>query len=467
MCLNLVLSVSSQTWSNPLQINNSCSFSDADFTIDKNGVIHCVFVQNTSIYRYTNVWYSFSNDGGGTWSLPVQLTKFSEKDIVDPHVVVDTSGNLFLSYDYDVDHYPNIKIGYQKFSVHDSTWSTPVFIATGMSNRLVIDHNNRVYFFWFAGTEFYKYLEGDVLSDSLIPDPFLPVFFDDVAVDHENNLHCVGNRKAGAISHGAYFQCLQGSWLPFKDLCKTSSFYEARISLDRMDIPSFTWVQYMKDSLRSFNGSFYARWNEDTISEPVFLGYWAASHGMAFDINDEPHIVQTFEDTIPYHYFLVHQRQTSEGWKTDTLEYNHNRLGEIVLKTHKNFMYLTYSKTDTTWLVPSFMYNVHLFFRKMEFALGMPNTEIQPTVYCIPNPFYDRFAVYLPRVLSDKISIKIFDPAGNLCFDRSDIGLIHNNREYVIDFTETSTRLSAGCYILHIADGAHSFTTKMIRIPPQ
>ncbi len=219
----------------------------------------------------------------------------------------------------------------------------------------------------------------------------------------------------------------------------------------------------MKDSLRSFIGSFYARWELDTISEPVFLGYRADSPDMAFDINDNPHIVQTFEDTIPYHYFLVHQYPTPDGWKTDTLEYNHNRLGQIVLKTFKNYMYLTYSRTDTTWLVPSFMYNVHMLFRKMEFAIGLPKPDIQPSVYCFPNPSHDLIVVNIPPGLSDKISIKIFDLAGKLCYERHNLVLLPTKHEVTIDFNETATRLNAGSYIIQITDGSHSFSTKIIR----
>ncbi len=460
--MNLLEPVAAQTWSDPVKINSSGSFSDADFTIDKNGIIHCVFVHNFSIYRYTNVCYSVSKDNGETWSVPVQLTKFSEKDIVDPHIVADTNGNLFVSYDYDVDHYPNLKIGYQKFTVRDSAWSVPEFIATGMSNRQVIDHNNRVYFFWFTGTEHYKYLEGAAFSDSLTPYPSLPVFFDDITVDHENNLHCVGARKAGEKSILAYFKNENYEWLPYKDL-KNSSIYEARISLDRIDIPSFTWVQYMKDSLRGYKGLFYASWEGDTISEPVFLGYKATSPDLAFDIKNDPHIVQTFEDTIPYHYFLVHQRPAPDGWETDTLEYNHNRYGEVVLKTFKNFLYLAYPKVDTTWLVPSHMYNEDILFRKMEFAQGMPNTDIQPSVYCFPNPSHDRIVMNLPPGLSDKISVTIFDASGNLCYERHNLVVLPNTREFTIDFNETATRLNTGSYIIHITDGSHSFSTKIIR----
>ncbi|HNW74224.1 MAG TPA: T9SS type A sorting domain-containing protein [Bacteroidales bacterium] len=463
LCINLLEPVAAQTWSDPVKINSSGSFSDVDFTVDKIGIIHCVFIRNTNIYDYRNLYYSASKDHGETWSVPVQLTKFSEKNIDDPHIVADTNGNLFLSYDYDVDHYPNLKIGYQKFTVRDSAWSLPEFIATGMSNRLVIDHNNRVYFFWFTGTEHYKYLEGAAFSDSLTPYPSLPVFFDDITVDHENNLHCIGNRKAGAISHGAYFKCRQESWLPFNDLCKTTSFYEGRISLDQVEIPSFTWVRYMKDSLRGFKGLFYARWEGDTISEPVFFGYKADSPDLAFDVKDDPHIVQTFEDTILYHYFLVHQHLTPDGWKTDTLEYNHNRYGEVVLKTFKNSLYLAYPKADTTWLIPSFKYYVNIFFRKMEFAQGMPTIDNKPSVYCFPNPSHDRIVVNIPPGLSDKISVKIFDASGNLCYERHNLVVLPNTREFTIDFNENATRLSAGSYIIHITDGSHSFSTKIIR----
>ena len=36
--MNLLEPVAAQTWSDPVKINNLSNFSDADFTIDKNGV---------------------------------------------------------------------------------------------------------------------------------------------------------------------------------------------------------------------------------------------------------------------------------------------------------------------------------------------------------------------------------------------------------------------------------------------
>jgi len=132
--------------------------------------------------------------------------------------VADTSRNLYVSYNYDVGGWT--KICYVKYTVSDSIWSQPTEIAHGVSNRLVIDHNNRVYFFWFAGRGYYRYLDNDVLSDTLSPNPGAPerYYFDNLTVDMNNNIHCVGNRTAGDHSHGAYFKCIYGNWNPYLDL---------------------------------------------------------------------------------------------------------------------------------------------------------------------------------------------------------------------------------------------------------
>ena len=100
---------------------------------------------------------------------------------------------------------------------------------------------------------------------------------------------------------------------------------------------------------------------------------------------------------------------------------------------------------------------------KMEFAIGLPKPDIQPSVYCFPNPSHDRIVVNLPPGLSDKISVKIFDPTGNLCYERHNLVVLPNSLEFTIDFNETATRLNAGSYIIHITDGNHSFSTKIIR----
>ena len=100
---------------------------------------------------------------------------------------------------------------------------------------------------------------------------------------------------------------------------------------------------------------------------------------------------------------------------------------------------------------------------KMEFTIGMPNIDIQPSICCFPNPSHDLIVVNIPPGLSDKISIKIFDPAGKSCYERYNLVLLPNSRKVTIDFNETATRLNAGSYIIHITDGVHSFSTKLIR----
>ena len=242
----------SQTWSDPVMISDIGSNDSPDFKIDKNGVIHCVWHQGVTS-QIDRIYYSKSINNGESWSKPMPITDNLSRD---PHIVADTLGNLFVSYDYDI--YQNPRTCYVKFSKQDSTWSKKNVIAPGMYNKLAIDHSNRVYFFWFTDTEYYRYMDNDVLSDSVLPSAgFLELYyFNNVTVDNENRLFCVGNRTKGPHANGAYFTGFYGDWSPYVDI-SDRSISSSGICLNSIGLPSFVWLQGEFDSVSYFTSTYY------------------------------------------------------------------------------------------------------------------------------------------------------------------------------------------------------------------
>ncbi len=230
-----------QSWSDPITISHAGSNHNPSFTIDKDGGIHCVWAQKFT-YNFKKIYYSKSTDDGLIWTDPIPITTNTDLWLDEPHIIADTSNNLYASYDYNVGGWPNSKICYVKFIAQSSTWSQQTEIATGISNRLVIDQDTRVYFFWFAGTEYYRYLDNDVLSDIISLSSWIEVdcFFDNFSVDKQNQIHCIGNRKAGDYSRGAYFPNINGNW-SYVDL-SNNSFYESGISLNSIGLHSFALI---------------------------------------------------------------------------------------------------------------------------------------------------------------------------------------------------------------------------------
>jgi hypothetical protein len=198
----------SQTWSAPVRLTGTGISYNPDLAIDKDGGLHCVWVQDSGI-DITRILYSKSLDNGSSWSNPIQITANNDKWLEVPHVVADTNGNLYVSYDYDVGAWPDVKICYKKFDAGSQQWGPQIEIGTGSENRTAIDHNNRIYFFWFHGTEFYRSLEGNVLSDSMVLfyNPDVACFLHDICVDINNSLHCIGNSLPN-LKSGIYYYML-------------------------------------------------------------------------------------------------------------------------------------------------------------------------------------------------------------------------------------------------------------------
>jgi hypothetical protein len=132
-----------------------------DFFIDNSGIIHCVWSYKVTT-DYWHIYYSKSTDDGLSWSIPENVSQNTNLWMENPHIVADSENNLHLTYDYQSDNSYQTLIVYRKFS--GNTWSEMDTVSVGWPgarhNRLVIDHNNKLYCFWFHdfqnGTTFYR-----------------------------------------------------------------------------------------------------------------------------------------------------------------------------------------------------------------------------------------------------------------------------------------------------------------------
>jgi hypothetical protein len=409
--LLVVNTVFPQTWSDPVTISKTGFNYSPDFKIDKAGVIHCIWAQEFE-YNFKKIYYSKSMNNGETWTNPIPVTSNSNLWLDDPHIVADTSGNLYVSYDYNVGGWPNSNICYVKFNASDSTWSQQTEIAIGMSNRLVIDHNNRVYFFWFAGTEYYRYLDDSILSDtfSVSEGTQLAYWFDNLSVDNQNKVHCVGNRTAGNHSHGAYFDFYSGVWSPYLDL-SNESFFECGVSLNSIGFPSFVWRQVMPDSNQDVRGTYYSEFDGDSVQNPVFFSDKSTFPAIVIDCYDHPHVVEV--EKMDSGYQLVHRFISGDTWQKEIIEQNKNGYGRNILISKNSCIYLFYNKADTVYISPPGSYYGMIIFRKLELPPGFIENSQKPEMVAYPNPFSDQTSIEFLLSETEVVTLSIYDPKGN------------------------------------------------------
>ena len=451
----------SQTWSDPVNISGPGANGNPDFAVDNSGEIHCVWSKSVG-YLFKKIYYSKSADKGGTWTNPVAITSNQKLWLDNPHIIADTSGNLYVSYDYNVGGYT--QICFTKFTRSTAKWSQQTTIGSGTSNRLAVDNNNRVYFFWFASTEYYRYLEHNILSDSVSPDFGTPerYFFDDIKADKQNSIHCIGNRTAGANSKGAYFSCHNGAWGPFFDL-SNGSFFESGLSLNSIGNPSFVWRQSLPDSLSDIKGTFYNRFENDTIESPLLLARETTSPAIVLDVNDQPHIVES--QSIAGGSQLLHRYISGGTWQFDVIESNQNWYGKNILISNNSNILLVYNKIDTTLIPSSSSYNGLIMFRHMEIASGCSNNNHNLDLKIYPNPFQNDVVVEWPRSNTKKALLRIFDIYGRIIYENLCDNM--NQEKFIIVWKGNDlfgNEVKGGCYFVRISTGSGVVVKKIIRI---
>ena len=453
----------SQTWSDPVNVSRNGSNHSQHFTFDKYGVIHCVWVKWLSPYSYySKIYYSKSIDDGLTWSDPVPITTNSDLWLEDPHIVSDTFGNLYVSYDYDVGAWPDSKIYYMKYDANDSTWGQQTEIATGWVNRIVITQNNRVYFFWFAGTEYYMYLENNIFSDTLSPSSWIQVacFFDGILVDKQNQLHSIGNRQIGSYSRGAYFSCVNGICNEYLDLFEESCL-EGRISLNSMEDPSFIWRQRIPSS-SGLQGTYYSKLVADSIQIPVLISQRTSSLAFALDYTDRPHIVEV--QSIDSGYQLVHRFPVNDTWQTEILDQTKIWYIQNILTSKNSCLYLMYNKVDSTIAFPPEAHNAAILFRKLELPPGVENSG-KPELIIFPNPFSEEVTIKLLNAISGNIYLKIFDINGRTIYENRFTAQSPGTTRFVWEgINRLGKQVENGCYFIQISDGSNSIVKTIVRI---
>jgi len=416
----LPIALLSQTWTEPVQINTlQGSNSNADFCIDNSGNIHCVWRYKVES-NYMRIYYSKSVDDGQTWSEPENVSQNTSLWMDNPHIVADSENNLHLTYDYNCGNYYQTLIVYRKFS--GNAWSEMDTVSIGWPgarhNRLVIDHNDKLYCFWFHdiqnGTTFYRVLENGVWDEIQIPynnnDSY---FLSKIVTDPSNKLHCSWYRYLdGQTSYDQRIVYSTYSNNIWSDPIQISNDFDAwtgnDIALNNSNNPHIIWRQVINDSIPSENGTLYSKFDGTYWSNPVIIAEDASDQAITIDINNKTHIIdlEDLEDA----YQLVHYQFINNEWLGEIIDDDFGNCGNKLI-SGEHFLYMT------SIMVQSFSpYNSSVVLRKYEITTSIENKPI-PVIdlYNIyPNPSTANTTISYSLREAEYTSIKIYDLQGKL-----------------------------------------------------
>jgi hypothetical protein len=414
------LYVIAQEWSEPVVINPTQSdrYSDyPSFCIDNEGHIHCVWstVHGSNFYR---IWYSKSEDGGETWTVPYNASQNNYKWMTEPQIVSDNEGMLHLTYEDEAGSLAN-KIIYKTNDGNDpSIWSESDTLNEGYfgayRNRLVIDHNDRLYIFWYVSTGYgkmyYRHKDVGLTEWSDVIMPYDTAFFYKIVVGTDNSLNIAGtSKKPSEIKRRViYYKYYNLIWKDPEIVSPQSTTSYLDLSLDTQDYPHIVWMQYSPGNGTGIDSTLYRYKNQDGWQSIEFIHSDVGERSIVVDNFDNRYIIEA--DKWNDIHLLTEYKKTNEQWVPEVIEENDYGFSRNGLICKNNFLYIIYVRVIAD---PDSIYSTSIIFRKKEvFTTGIKNNEESYGLKLFPNPFKNEITFNYTTEESQKIVVRILDQNG-------------------------------------------------------
>ncbi len=465
--------LSAGEWTVPVNVSRLGNDTHADFTIDNNNIIHCVWSHRLEV-NHRKILYSKSEDGGETWSKPFDISLNDDFWASFAHICADSKNNLYVSYDYNIGNVYKTEVHLLFFN--GQAWSMPDTVSIGYlgadRNCLVIDNNNRVYVFWRWGeTIYYRYKDNSVWSDVIRP------FNDDnnyylwkVIADDKNNLHCAANYKKSYQSSYAYraayfnYNYTESTWSDVTILSDDTASEYFDIDLDSDYRPHIVWSQ---DIAPYTAGTFYSYFDRIAWTEPVLIGKNRGRIEMpafTLDENDQPHfVINIYNQKVHLKFDLLYY-YNAIAYEGKLLEDTTKFIGKPKLICKGNILYLVYSKSYDQIITD-------VYFRKKDLTSTSVNhyKDTTPLQFQLnqnyPNPFNNSTIIQYTLKSNIYANITIFDIKGTLVKTLLNMGQRHGIYKIIWDGTDSSgNSAGSGVYFCRLKAGEQVLIKKMLLI---
>lgn len=453
----------SQTWSEPINISNMEGVdSQPDITVDKDGVIHCVWKHIVET-NYKKIFYSKSEDDGLTWTEPYDVSQNNEKWMGMPKIVADTNNKLYLTYQHNIGNYYNTVNVLQTFE--NGVWSEYDTITGGqlgvVDNFLAIDNNNRLYAFWYWGqTTFYRSFENGEWSEiynANVGSEGKP-FIMDVVADKNNDMHCLFmfwyNWQTSDSAKVTYSKLTpDNTWSELEVLSSPTRNANRTIGID-VDTANFPHIAYREvtpwEPAPKHDTTIYRYKNGNTWSSPEVLVTDPFAQDILIDENNKPNVFDV-EKLEGDSCMLVHHYKEYSWW-------------ESIVVTESAYASIQYSTVDfNNSLFCSFLkplpdnyHNSEIHFVKSNLLTKTENQSRKEifNVHIYPNPFKKHVNILFKINETKTITVKIYNYNGELIKTLMNSKISHEQHQLIWDGTDNNGNIvSSGQYLLRIRAG--------------
>jgi len=137
-------------WSAAVNVsNNATGSTDPEIAVDSSGNINVIWEDEANSAGDDEIYFSRSTNAGGMWSAAVNVSNTLTDQSLDPHLVMDSAGNINVVWDEDLEP-DNI---YFSRSINDgANWSAAVNISNTSDDsdhpRIILDSAGNVYIVW-------------------------------------------------------------------------------------------------------------------------------------------------------------------------------------------------------------------------------------------------------------------------------------------------------------------------------
>jgi hypothetical protein len=450
-----------QNWTPPVIVSPLDHSVFPDMAVDSTGVIHVVWREDIES-NFRKIMYAKSIDDGQTWSTPFDLSQNNDTACSQPHIVAGSDSKLYVTWDFNMGNPYQTYVHMKIFDGNE--WGPTIVVSENLpashSNLLAIDHENRVYVFWYRG---YKFVVRKLINStwSGFDYPYEDDHFIIQAdVDAQNILHCIGSytyssKESYSVKIYFTYNPVNDQWSDVQVINEDPVIVGGDISTDSYARPHFVWSEHITNSWPWVYGTFYCRQAEpfEFSEKELILGYGGGAI-IHIDQNDVINIFlsTSFDDVVTFKHFY----KNWNSWQVNTIDssYNEFGMGSPCIAEFSGKLYAVYFKASEDLC--------EIRFTKSDLMTNISKVTVQNADHSFsvyPNPFTTETIIQFALEKESMVMLRIYDLVGKSIVSLVDKKLTEGKHTLTWNGIDSDgNQVGEGIYFVRLSTGETEYS---------